>query len=51
MAEATSIHQLMLILDAKLDNHLFISHNADGKAIMAAITTSFKKSLESSTTI
>ena len=43
--------QLIVVRYAKLCSHLFITSHARGEAIIAAITTSFKKSVESSATI
>jgi hypothetical protein len=45
------IHQGILIRYAKSCNHLCMKYQATGKAIMAAISTSFKKSFERSVTI
>src|SRR6185436_11716409 len=42
-----NIHQLILIRYAKSSSHLFIAHHAIGDAMMMAIITSLRKSVES----
>ena len=46
IAAAKNIHQLILILYAKLCSHVFIAINDRGVAIIMAIHTSFTKSFE-----